>query len=108
MLNEQTIEKLMDTHHKSMAETFREQLPDPAYVGLSFEDRFGMIVDKQWTDRKSNNIAWLMKKATLKMPSASIEDIEYYPDRKLNKELIIQLAVGKYIKDKNNDIIKIN
>jgi hypothetical protein len=46
MLNEQTIEKLMDTHHKSMAETFREQLPDPAYVGLSFEDRFGMLVDQ--------------------------------------------------------------
>lgn len=105
MLNEQTIEKLMDMHLKSMAKTFREQLVDAAYAGLSFEDRFGMIVDKQWTDRKSNNIARLMKKATLKMPSASIEDIEYYPDRKLNKELIIQLAVGKYIEDKHNVII---
>jgi DNA replication protein DnaC len=105
MLNEQTIEKLMDMHLKSMAKTFREQLSDPAYAGLSFEDRFGMIVDKQWTDRKSNNIARLMKKANLKMPSASIEDIEYYPDRKLNKELIIQLTVGNYIKDKHNVII---
>lgn len=105
MLNEQTIEKLMDMRLKSMAKTFREQLSDPSYAGLSFEDRFGMIVDKQWTDRKSNNIARLMKKATLKMPSASIEDIEYYPDRKLDKELIIQLAIGKYIKDKHNVII---
>jgi DNA replication protein DnaC len=105
MLNEQTIEKLMDMHLKSMAKTFREQLSDPAYAGLCFEDRFGMIVDKQWTDRKSNNIARLMKKATLKMSSASIEDIEYYPDRKLDKELIIQLAVSKYIKDKHNVII---
>lgn len=105
MLNEQTIEKLVDMRLKSMAKTFREQLSDPSYAGLSFEDRFGMIVDKQWTDRKSNNIARLMKKATLKMPSASIEDIEYYPDRKLDKELIIQLAIGKYIKDKHNVII---
>lgn len=48
-----------------------------------------MIVDKQWTDKKNNNIARLMKKATLKKPSASIEDIEYYPDRKLDKDLII-------------------
>lgn len=105
MLNEQTIEKLMDMRLKSMAKIFREQLSDSSYAGLSFEDRFGMIVDKQLADRKSNNIARLMKKATLKMPSASIEDIEYYPDRKLDKELIIQLAIGKYIKDKHNVII---
>lgn len=105
MLNEQTIEKLIDMHLKSMAQTFREQLSDHSYASLSFEDRFGMIVDKQWTDRKSNNIARLMKKATFKMPSASVEDIEYYPDRKLNKEQILQLAIGKYIRDKLNVII---
>jgi DNA replication protein DnaC len=41
------------------------------------------------------------------MPSASIEDIEYYPDRKLDKELIIQLAIGKYIKGKHNAIVMV-
>lgn len=105
MLKEQTIEKLMEMRLKSMARTFREQLSDPSYSHLSFEDRFGMIVDKQWTDRKSNHIGRLMKKATLKFSGASIEDIEYYPDRKLNKELIIQLTTGKYIEDKHNVII---
>lgn len=105
MLNEQTIEKLIEMRLKSMARTFREQLSDPSFSALSFEDRFGMIVDKQWTERKSNNIARLMKKANFKLPSASIEDIEYYPDRKLDKELIIQLSVGKYIRDKLNVII---
>lgn len=105
MLNEQTIEKLMEMRLKSMAQTFREQLSDPSYSEFSFEDRFGMIVDKQWTDRKSNNIERLMKKATLKLPSANIENIEYYPDRKLDKELIIQLATGRYINDKLNAII---
>jgi DNA replication protein DnaC len=105
MLNEQTIDKLMDMRLKSMAHTFREQLSNPSYSGLSFEDRFGMIVDKQWADRKSNHIARLTKKATFKFPIASIEDIEYYPDRKLNKELIIQLATCKYINDKLNVII---
>lgn len=105
MLKEQTIEKLIEMRLKSMARTFREQLSDPSYFELSFEDRFGMIVDKQWADRKSNHIGRLTKKAAFKFPSACIEDIEYYPDRKLNKELIIQLATGKYIKDKLNVII---
>lgn len=105
MLKEQTIEKLIEMRLKSMARTFREQLSDPSYSELSFEDRFGMIVDKQWADRKSSHIGRLMKKAAFKLPSACIEDIEYYPDRKLNKDLIIQLATGKYIKDKLNVII---
>lgn len=54
MLNEQTIEKLHDMHLKSMVQGFREQLNDPIYLQMSFEDRFGMIVDKQWSDRKSS------------------------------------------------------
>lgn len=105
MLKEQTIEKLMEMRLKSMVRAFREQLSDPVYSNLTFEERFGMIVDSQWTYRKSNNIARLLKKATLKFPSACIEDVEYYPDRKLSKELIIQLATGKYIDDKLNVII---
>ena len=51
---------------KSMEKTFRDQLSAPSYSSLSFEDRFDMIVDKQWTDRKSNVIARLMKKAKCK------------------------------------------
>jgi hypothetical protein len=98
MLNEQTVEKLMGMHLKSMARIFREQVSDPTYVGLSFENSFGMIVDKQWSDRKSNNISRLIKRATLKMPSASIEDIEHYPNSKLDKDLIILLTISKYIK----------
>jgi len=42
---------------------------------------------------------------SFKLSSASIEDIEYYPDRKLDKNQLIQLATGKYIRDKLNVII---
>jgi len=46
MLNEQTIEKLNELHLRPMAKAFREQPGDPALNGLSFEDRFGLIVDR--------------------------------------------------------------
>jgi len=105
MLNEQTIEKLTDMRLRSMAKAFREQLGDAAMNGLSFEDRFGLIVDHQWTDRKNGHIARLTKAATFKFPGACVENIGYHPDRKLNRELILQLATGKYIKGKNNVII---
>lgn len=105
MLNEQTIEKLLEMRLKSMAWGFREQLSDAAMAGMSFEDRFGMLVDRQWSDRKNNHINSLLKRATFKFRDASIEDIAYHPDRKLDKELILRLATCKYIKEKNNVIV---
>lgn len=105
MLNEQTIDKLTELRLRSMAKAFREQLNDSAMNGLSFEDRFGLIVDRQWTDRKSAHISRLIKAATFKLPGACVENIEYHADRKLNREQILQLATGKYIKSKNNIIV---
>jgi DNA replication protein DnaC len=105
MLNEQTIEKLGELRLKSMARAFRDQLGDPAMVGLSFEDRFGLIVDRQWADRKNSNIQRLTKAATFKFPGASVENIEYHADRRINKEEILRLSTGKYIGMNNNVII---
>jgi DNA replication protein DnaC len=105
MLNEQTIEKLTELRLRSMAKAFRDQMGDPAVNGLSFEDRFGLIVDRQWSDRKNTHITRLIKAATFKFLGACVENIEYHPDRRLNREHILQLATGKYIKGKNNIIV---
>ncbi len=105
MLNEQTIEKLNELRLRSMSAAFREQLGDPAMNGLSFEDRFGLLVDRQWSDRKNSHVAKLIKLATFKFPGACVEDITYHADRKLNRQLILQLASGKYIRSKNNVIV---
>jgi len=105
MLNEQTIDKLTELHLRAMVRAFREQLGDPAMNALSFEDRFGLIVDRQWADRKNSHIARLTKAATFKFPGACVENIEYHADRNLNRDQILQLATGKYIKSKNNIII---
>jgi len=105
MLNEQTIEKLTELRLRPMAKAFREQLGDPAMNALSFEDRFGLIVDRQYSDRKSSHIARLTKSATFKFPGACVENIEYHADRNLSHEQILQLATGKYLKGKNNIIV---
>jgi len=105
MLHEQTIDKLKDLRLNSMAQAFREQLGDPAMKGISFEDRFGFIVDRQWSDRKNAVIARLTKTATFKFPGASVEDIKYHPDRKLSQEQISLLASCEYIRSTNNVIV---
>lgn len=106
MLNEQTINQLTEMRLRSMAKAFREQMQDSSAVnGLSFEERFGLIVDRQWSDRKNNHIARLTRSATFKFPYACVENIRYDADRMLDKNLISQLASGQYIKNKNNIII---
>jgi hypothetical protein len=95
MLHEQTIEKLMVLRLRSMARAFREQLSNTSILDMSFEDRFGMIVDCQWSDRMNCRIEHLIKQASFKFPQACTQDIDYTPDRKLDKDLILRLAQGQ-------------
>ena len=63
MLTENTISKLREIRLGTMAEAFREQLTNPEISSLSFEDRFGLLVDAEWTTRKNNTLARMIKKA---------------------------------------------
>ena len=45
MTNQSTIDKLIEMRLSCMADSFRNQLNDPEFNEVPFEDRFGMIVD---------------------------------------------------------------
>jgi DNA replication protein DnaC len=105
MINEASIQKLHDMRLRVMAEVFREQSKSPAFSKLSFEERFGLIVDAEWAQRKNNHLNRLIHKATFKIPNACIENIEYHEDRKLDQSTILRLATCNYIHEKNNIII---
>jgi DNA replication protein DnaC len=99
------MEKLSSMKLRGMSLAFNEQASNPAIKNLSFEERFGLIVDAEWIKRKNNHLTRLLKKATLKLSGACIEDIEYHGDRKLNKETITELSVCNYVRDKRNVIV---
>lgn len=105
MINSQTFNKLHEMRLTGMADTFKDQLSDDKYRELSFEERFGIIVDVEWAKRKNNRLLRLIKKAGLRYPHASIEDIEYHGDRKLDKTQILRLSSCAYIQEKHNLII---
>jgi len=105
MMNGVTLNKLHDMHLSVMAEAYRQQLSDPAVCSLEFEERFGLLVDAEWSRRKSNRLNKLIRKADLQHSSAAIENIEYHADRKLDKGQIARLANCAYIAEKHNLII---
>lgn len=102
MLTENTVNKLREMHLSIMASAFKEQLTDPQFQSMSFEDRLGLIVDKEWCTRKSNHLKRLVKQAGFSEPGACVEDIEYHPDRKLDKSQIARLSTCNYIAEHHN------
>jgi DNA replication protein DnaC len=64
------------------------------------------MVDIEWSRRKNNKLDRLIRNANLRYNQACIEDIEYHPDRRLDKTQILRLASCTYIQDKHNLIIK--
>lgn len=105
MTNEVTIDKLIEMRFTAMADAFRIQENDPAVKKLSFDERFGMLVDTEYTSRKNNRLKRLIKGAGFDQPEAHVAAIDYHSGRKLNKDLILRLAKCDYITEYRNIFI---
>lgn len=102
MINQSTIDKLIEMRLTSMADAFRIQENDTTMKDVPFDDRFGMLVDVEYTSRKNNRLKRLIRKAELEQTDACIAGIDYRSGRKLNKELINRLATCEYITEYRN------
>ncbi len=105
MINQVTVDKLIEMRLTTMAEAFRQQETDPSMKGIPFDERFGMLVDTEYSSRKSNRLKRLIKNAEFDQPTASVMDIDYESGRKLNKDVIRKLASCEYIADYRNIFI---
>ncbi|ETP72933.1 DNA replication protein [Lachnospiraceae bacterium JC7] len=105
MISTSTKNKLIEMHLSAMADAFILQEGDPTMKEVAFEDRFGMLVDAEYTTRKNNRYKRLIKKAELEQPDACIAGIDYHSGRKLNRDLINRLATCDYIADYRNIFI---
>lgn len=105
MMNQETLRKLTEMKMGGMAELYQQQEINKEYNKMDFDDRFNLLVDHEYDRRKTNKLERLIKQATFNDPTAAVEDIEYHPDRKLDKELLLELATGNYIQHHYNIIL---
>lgn len=105
MTIQSTIDKLIEMRLSSMADAFILQKDDPKMKDISFEDRFAMLVDVEYSNRKSNSLKRLIRNAGFDQPDAYVGDIDYVSGRKLNKGLIQRLATCEYITEHRNVFI---
>lgn len=67
-----TVRKLNEMHMSTMAECFMEQMSSIEYQQLSFEERFTLMVDREWDNRQSNRLKRLIKSAGFRDQGACI------------------------------------
>jgi DNA replication protein DnaC len=103
MLMEQTLQTLKALRLPGMAAAFEEQHTHAASAGLSFDERFSMLVDREQCWRDNRRIARLLREAKLKT-QACLEDVRY-SGRSLDKAQIAQLASGQWIRAHQNLLI---
>ena len=90
MLNQQTIEKLYAMRMRGMADGFTQQQEDPQTTQLSFEERFALLVDRQWNWRQGRALERRLRDARLQGP-ACMEDIDFRAARGLDKQVVRSL-----------------
>jgi DNA replication protein DnaC len=104
MLREPLIDKLASMKLRGMLEGLREQLENPQYRKLSFEERLGLMMDREWNLRQDRGLRRRLQVARLR-EEAVIEDLELSSKRGLERSLVLYLAGEEWIRQKLNVII---
>ena len=104
MLHHPTLDKLQQLRLTGMHKALREQLALPGIEDLSFEERLGLLVDRELTEREDRRLQTRLRQARLRQ-NACLEDIDYRAPRGLDKALITQLASGQWIHERLNVIL---
>jgi DNA replication protein DnaC len=104
MLNHQTMEKLTALRLEGMAQALEEQRRQADISQLDFEERFGLLVERQWLWRENRALAARLHQAQLKV-AASLEDIDYRHPRGLKRAQIDQLRASQWVANHHNCLI---
>ncbi len=105
MQHSQLIQQLRTLRVPGMVEALEQQMEQPGtHADLSFEQRLGLMIDREATYRSNNKVQRLLKAAKLKLQAYS-EDIDYSHPRGLDKNLFASLLSGQWIAHHQNVLI---
>ena len=104
MLLHPTIEKLSAMRFTGMAAALEEQMNMDDIDTLGFEERLGLLLDREQAVRETRRMKTRLRKAKLRQ-NGTIEDIDFRHPRGLDRSLVTRLADCRWIKNHENLII---
>ena len=87
MLKHPTLDKLHALKLTGMASALADQSATPDITELSFEERLGLLVDREMTERDNRRLTSRLRRAGLRH-TAVLEDLNYRNSRGLDQSLI--------------------
>ena len=105
MMTQHTLTQLRSLKLSGMGDALQEQLSQPSMSSLSFEERLGLLVEREVASRDDRRRARLLSLARLKYPQACIEDVDTRRGRGVDRAQITSLALGDWIKTGHTVII---
>lgn len=107
MAEQATVDMLKEMRFSAMAEELQRQMESPeAYRQLSFDERMSLLTSAEWTKRQNNKVKRCIHDAHFALPNAVMEEIEYLPDRQLNKAELLRYSTCKFVEDGRHIILK--
>jgi DNA replication protein DnaC len=101
MLTHPTHERLIALGLPGMARAFEEQRGSPDLGALSFEERVGIMADREAAERDTRKLTTRLKFASLRQ-NACVEDIDLRTPRGIDRALMARLVAGDWIDRHNN------
>ena len=104
MLAQPLLDKLTELRLPAFREGLQEQLHNPQYAQLAFEERLALLVDQECTRRSSRRMQRRTEAAAFPFP-ALIEDLDFSTTRGLDRRVVLELAQGGWIDQHLNVIV---
>jgi len=104
MLNHPILDQLLALKLTGMHRALAEQMHMDNLEPLSFEERLGLLIDREATERADKRLLYRLRNARLRQ-HACVEDIDYRHHRALDKRLVRQLINGDYLHGRLNVLI---
>lgn len=104
MLYHPTLDKLKMLKFSGMSHALEEQMQQSDLPPLSFEERLGLLIDREITERDNRRLTNRLRQARLKQ-QACLEDIDYQATRGLDKALLLKLSDCQWVKKSLNILI---
>lgn len=100
-----TMDKLFEMRMTTMARAYRDLGDAPGTADMDFDELLAMVVDAEWDARRVNKRMRLLRQAALSAPDANVADVRYGPDRKLDRDRIVELAGCSWIREALNVVV---
>lgn len=104
MLNHPTMEQLNNLRLSGMAQALKEQWEIQGIEEMGFEERLGLLVEREAVVRESRRLQTRLRKAKLRQ-NACIEDIDFKHPRGLDRSLVAKLSDCQWVQKHQNLII---